>query len=621
MFLCSKCGNGNADGVRFCTSCGFLLTPPEKAVSGAGKSDAFTGRIIEGKYRFDEKLGAGGMGTVYRGTRLLIGDQVAIKILNTSQHSTAQSLERFRREAIAAARLKHPNAVQIYDFGQTPDGLLYLIMELAEGESLRSVIKKRGALDLKTASEILGQICSALDEAHQQNIIHRDIKPDNIIVKMNASGIKVKVLDFGIARLNDLTGEMSLTQGGVIGTPHYMSPEQCLGEPLDRRSDIYSLGIVLFEMLSGTVPFEAPTLREIINKQITQAPPLLRTKTSAVTAAIESVVTMALEKDREARPQSAATLTKAFTNAIQQPATIVAPAAAAQTVKSDLPMPPMQPPQTPAAGYYPQPSVPVYQPVAPVSNYPIAPPAQKPKSKTTAFVITLLLGSLLLSGAFVTWVMTSRPIPPPDNGGNGSGNRVSTFSPSGSTAPPVIAAPTKPGQIPRLPGSVDKFPGGVQVATVGTGKLMMQIGALATSLLPPQNGVTFNAVNVLDNDPATLWAEGESDAGINQSLVFAFVQPVLLKGLRIAPGNFKSRSDWQANNRVAVVLIQLAENAQNKSDWKATLGTRLNDEMRLQSVKFDPIRVQYIRLVISEVYRGNSGNNQTMISQIAFDYE
>jgi hypothetical protein len=168
---------------------------------------------------------------------------------------------------------------------------------------------------------------------------------------------------------------------------------------------------------------------------------------------------------------------------------------------------------------------------------------------------------------------------------------------------------------------MDKFPGGVQVATVGTGKLMMQIGALATSLLPPQNGVTFNAVNVLDNDPATLWAEGESDAGINQSLVFAFVQPVLLKGLRIAPGNFKSRSDWQDNNRVAVVLIQLAENDQNKSDWKATLGTRLNDEMRLQSVKFDPIRVQYIRLVISEVYRGNSGNNQTMISQIAFDYE
>src|ERR1051325_3020567 len=218
------------------------------------RGDPLIGVIVAEKYRLEAKLGEGGMGAVYRATRLMIGDEVAVKILHSEQHDPKAS-ERFRREAQAAARLKHPNAVNIYDFGVTDDGLQYLVMEFLEGESLRKIIKQQGPLPCSTAAEILSQVCAGLDEAHRHHIIHRDIKPDNIIINVTVTGIRVKVLDFGIAKIYDHTAS-SLTQtGNVLGTPHYMSPEQCIGEELDSRADVYSLGVVLYEMLTGRVPF------------------------------------------------------------------------------------------------------------------------------------------------------------------------------------------------------------------------------------------------------------------------------------------------------------------------------------------------------------------------------
>src|SRR5215218_5697987 len=156
-------------------------------------SDAHAGRLIEGKYRLDERLGAGGMGTVYRAARLLIGDAVAVKVLHPALVSDRQAAERFRREAQAAARLKHPNAVSVYDFGVTEDGLVYLVMELVEGESLRRIIKDQGPLTPSAAAEVMRQICSALDDAHGHGVVHRDLKPDNIIVRTTPQGLRVKV--------------------------------------------------------------------------------------------------------------------------------------------------------------------------------------------------------------------------------------------------------------------------------------------------------------------------------------------------------------------------------------------------------------------------------------------
>lgn len=274
------------------------------------------GRIIENKYRLDTELGVGGMGLVYRATRLLIGDDVAVKILNSTLVSDEQAAERFRREAQAAARLKHPNVVTVYDFGITSDGLTYLVMELVEGESLRQIIKKRGPLTSPAASEIITQVCAALDEAHRQQIIHRDIKPDNIIVNNTASGLRVKVLDFGIAKLRDPAASNLTQTGSVMGTPHYMSPEQCIGEDLDNRSDIYSLGIVLFEMLCGVVPFNSPTSTAVVIQHVNQPPPPLHLLNASISPDVESVIFHALEKRREARPQTAGELAKELRAAV-----------------------------------------------------------------------------------------------------------------------------------------------------------------------------------------------------------------------------------------------------------------------------------------------------------------
>jgi serine/threonine protein kinase len=325
---CPRCGNLNPGNGRFCTGCGADLAatlrapapvpPPTPLFNPALAADPLVGQTIEGKYRLEAKLGAGGMGAVYRATRLLIGDTVAVKILHPEQVADPHAAERFRREAQAAARLKHPNAVSIHDFGITSGGLVYLAMELVEGQSLRQWIAQRGPLAPTAAAEIMNQACAALDEAHRQRIVHRDLKPDNLIVRATNSGLHVKVLDFGIAKLRDLAATAStLTQtGSVMGTPHYMSPEQCLGEELDHRSDIYSLGVVLYEMLAGVVPFNSPTSTAVVVQHVSQPPPSLRAINVSISPTVEAVVLRALEKQRDARPQTAGLLAQALTAAV-----------------------------------------------------------------------------------------------------------------------------------------------------------------------------------------------------------------------------------------------------------------------------------------------------------------
>ncbi len=313
--ICNRCNLSNLDAARFCYGCGAELVD---LAADAGRQEPMIGRTIEGKYRIDAKLGAGGMGAVYRSRRLLIGDEVAIKILHPEQVSESHAGERFRREAQAAARLKHANAVTLYDFGVTSDGLLYLVMELVEGQSLRQLIKSQGPLTPSTAAEVIGQVCAVLDEAHHQQIIHRDLKPDNIMVSILNGALRVKVLDFGIAKLRDLTASNLTQAGGVVGTPHYMSPEQCLGEELDFRSDIYSLGIVLYEMLAGVVPFNSPTSTAVVVQHVNQPPPSLRAINLSISEPVERVVLHALEKSPQRRPQTAGELARELRAAVSQ---------------------------------------------------------------------------------------------------------------------------------------------------------------------------------------------------------------------------------------------------------------------------------------------------------------
>jgi serine/threonine protein kinase len=348
--ICSQCIARNDAAARFCSNCGAELRDGHASARDAVKQeeeitqwqsaeegkevtvvdasgDGLVGSTIAGKYRIDIKLGTGGMGAVYRATRLLIGDEVAVKVLHSEQ-SDPKAAERFRREAHAAARLKHPNAVNIYDFGVTDVGLQYLVMELIEGESLRRIIKQQGPVTPSASVEIANQVCAALDEAHRHSIIHRDIKPDNIIVDVTATGLRVKVLDFGIAKLrDDVAGNLTQT-GSILGTPHYMSPEQCLGEELDSRADIYSLGIVLYEMLTGTVPFNSPTPAAVVVQHVNQSPAPPRVLNASIPASVESTVLHALEKRREDRPQSAGALAQELANAVRNPSMSARPATA-----------------------------------------------------------------------------------------------------------------------------------------------------------------------------------------------------------------------------------------------------------------------------------------------------
>ena len=275
------------------------------------------------------------MGTVYRAKRLLIGDTAAVKVLNQTQVADPYAVERFRREAQAAARLKHPNVVTIYDAGISEEGLLYFVMELVEGPNLRALIKQQGPLTQGAAAEIIRQVCAALDESQRQGVVHRDLKPENIVVQQTPTGLRVKVLDFGIASLRDLTVSRLTQTGQIVGTPYYMSPEQCVGEELDGRSDIYSLGVVMFEMLTGIVPFNSPTPSAIVVQHVNQQPPSLRALNVSISPAVEAAVLHAMAKRREDRPQTAGALAQELLAAVRgvvptprQPMTFNAPAPA-----------------------------------------------------------------------------------------------------------------------------------------------------------------------------------------------------------------------------------------------------------------------------------------------------
>lgn len=228
--------------------------------------DKMIGKILEGRYEILDELGGGGMARVYRGQDRLLHRFVTIKILREQFASDQDFLTRFQKEAQAVARLSHPNVVSIYDVGQE-DGIHYLIMEYVEGRSLKEVISERGQLPPREAVDIALQICDALEHAHENGIIHRDIKPHNILITRNG---RVKVTDFGIAQA---ASEATMAYGGtMIGSVHYLAPEQARGGLTGPAADIYSFGIVLYEMLTGELPFKGETPVAVAIKHIQETP-------------------------------------------------------------------------------------------------------------------------------------------------------------------------------------------------------------------------------------------------------------------------------------------------------------------------------------------------------------
>ncbi len=308
MKTCPKCGKEYQDTNSICTVDGTAL---EKA------GDALVGQTLADKYRIEEHLSEGGMGTVYRGTHVLMDKTVAIKVLHPSLAADDKIVQRFSREARAASRISHPHALNVTDFGESENGVVFLVMEYLRGRTLKEVIHQDGQMSLARVVEIMRQVTGALAAAHAEGVVHRDLKSDNIMLVDADNGQDwAKVLDFGIAKIQEPVGQdPALTAPNlIIGTPQYMSPEQCSqASELDARSDIYSLGIILYEMLAGHVPFRGDSPTATMMKHLQEPPPSLLEERGDLPPAVSRVVARALAKRPEDRYQTVGELAGALT--------------------------------------------------------------------------------------------------------------------------------------------------------------------------------------------------------------------------------------------------------------------------------------------------------------------
>ena len=327
MKTCPKCGVEYADQTTLCPADGVALET---------EGDSLLGTTLAGKYRIEERLNEGGMGTVYRGTHVLMDKTVAVKVLRPSLAADEKIVARFSREARAASRISHPNALSVTDFGEDESGHVFLVMEYLSGRTLKQLIRDEGPLPLPRVVEITRQVGDALNAAHQQGVIHRDLKSDNIMLLDTTSGDYAKVLDFGIAKINEPEGavDTNLTAPNlVIGTPQYMSPEQCSHDSeIDARSDIYSMGVILYEMLVGHVPFSGDSPTIVMMKHLQDPVPSVLEERNDLPAAVGRVVARAMAKVPDHRYQNVPELVDDLSIASGMTLTRMAPA-----VLSDAP--------------------------------------------------------------------------------------------------------------------------------------------------------------------------------------------------------------------------------------------------------------------------------------------
>ncbi len=391
--VCPQCGTEYPANARFCEIDGTALR------SAAGGND-LVGSIVADRYHIMKKLGEGGMGQVYLAEHVKMGRKSALKVMHPGMKADVDAISRFNREAANASRIAHPNVAAVYDFGETPDGIIYLAMEFVDGPPLTNIIEQQGALPPKRAAEIVRQTAEALAVAHDMAIVHRDLKPDNIMVaRTRDGGDLVKVVDFGIAKAAGNEAQKVTKTGLVVGTPEYMSPEQLSGDQLDGRSDIYSLGLVAYNMLTGKLPFPSDSAQESMIMRLTDKPkPLAEMKGDrAWPADVQAVMDRALERDAKLRYQNATDFGMALYNAIQRmPETAAAEAGTA--VMDAVP-----PTRVASIAEVPSLTATVAIPT-PVANRSVAPPAvTTPPAKARKNTMPIVIGAtaVVIVGAFV----------------------------------------------------------------------------------------------------------------------------------------------------------------------------------------------------------------------------
>ncbi len=311
---CPRCARTVPPGIaKLCVYCGAAIATagsgPAPGIASRPSRDPLIGQTVAGRFKVEELIGQGGMGKVYRARHLALDRLVCLKMLKPALHDDPTVASRFEREALAASRLNHPNSIQVLDFGRNAaDRSLYLVMEHVQGKDLQAVLRDEWPLREERLCHILAQALDALSEAHANNVIHRDLKPENIMVEQRRDHPDfVKVLDFGIAKIlgSDLP---ALTRSDVVcGTPQYMAPEQATGGKLDARSDLYAVGIILYQMATSHLPFDGATPTEVLTRQVREAPvpPRKREPSAPISERMESLILRALSKDPDLRPQSA----------------------------------------------------------------------------------------------------------------------------------------------------------------------------------------------------------------------------------------------------------------------------------------------------------------------------
>jgi len=320
MKVCPVCGKEYSDTTTLC---------PVDAEVLQGTDDPLLGQTLAGKYLVEQLIKRGGMGAVYRGKHVMMDKTVAIKVLRQSLAGDDAVVARFSREAKAASRISHPHAVSVTDFGEAENGVVFLVMEYLDGRTLKDIIRTEGPMPLGRTVEIVRQVSGALDAAHKEGVIHRDLKSDNIMLSQTNGGDWARVLDFGIAKIQQAEGvrDHDITAANlVIGTPQYMSPEQCAQtSTIDARSDVYSLGVIVYEMLAGRVPFtgESPTV--IMMKQVQDPPPSVLDARPDLPASVARLIERALAKQPSERFQTAGELSEALTQAAADAPAIATP--------------------------------------------------------------------------------------------------------------------------------------------------------------------------------------------------------------------------------------------------------------------------------------------------------
>jgi len=465
------------------------------------KPVAMIGCEIAGRYRLRSKLGEGAMGAVYEAEQLSLKRAVAVKVLKPGLASSELLLRRFNAEAEAVAKLKHPNTVTIHDFGQDTDGSLFIAMELIEGRSLRAVIQNAAPFSIQRALAIASQIAASLADAHAQEIVHRDLKPDNVMLQERGRTRDiVRVLDFGIAKLRDEEGapNTQLTQDGdMVGTPQYMAPEQIRAEAIDGRTDIYALGCILYEMVTGTLPHEATTVMALVSKHLLDKPipPSQRRPDLDVPPAIDELILGAMAKDPAARP---ATM-ELFGAQIASVLETLRPDSMLQGAVGDRPT--------------------IQQPAVPA----VTSPATAKPSRTALLVVVGLL--VVAGGGVGVWAAM----------------RGSSSTPV-RTAPEEHAVPTAPGTLPRGAELITP-PGFEVVSDAPAGKVILD---RTRSLM-----IGIGLIELTSKDPqevAKQWA-------IQNNLLFERLTKITSHGEERWVGEFSSVGQLAAFKQLAISYV------------------------------------------------------------------